>query len=238
LPAAYAHAVDAGLGELHLDLPAAARGAIDDHIRLLLAWNTAINLTSIRDPVQIAVRHVVDSLTAARVLAGVGGFVDLGSGGGFPGIPLAAVLPVERVALVESVGKKAAFLAAAIEVTGLGDRVGVAAVRAEVLAGEARHRERWPAITARAVGSLAELVELAFPLLAVGGRLVAWKRGDVEAEIVAGRRAVAALGGGTIVAEDVSATGLRDHRLLIVTKTAGTPREYPRDPAIRRRRPW
>jgi len=219
-------------------LSPAARRAIDDHVRLLLAWNASINLTAIREPAEIALRHVVDSLAAAALLGDVGGFVDLGSGGGFPGIPLAAALPVERVALVDSVGKKAAFLAAAVEVAGLSPRVGVAAARAEQLAAEGRHRERWPAVTARAVGSLAELVELAFPLLAVGGRLVAWKRGDIAAEMLAARRAVDALGGGSIDEETVRVTGLTGHVLVVVTKRGRTSAEFPRDPAVRRREPW
>jgi 16S rRNA (guanine527-N7)-methyltransferase len=238
LPPAYAAALEAGLAELELALSPAARQAIDDHVRLLLAWNAAINLTAIREPAEIAVRHVVDSLAAATLLADIGGFLDLGSGGGFPGIPLAAALPVERVALVDSVGKKASFLAAAVEAADLSPRVGVAAARAEELASEARHRERWPAVTARAVGSLAELVELAFPLLAVGGRLVAWKRGDVAAELLAARRAVGALGGGSIDEAPVSVTGLPGHLLVVVTKRGRTGAEFPRDPAVRRREPW
>lgn len=238
MPSAYAAALDAGLDELGAALSPIARQAIDDHVRLLLAWNAAINLTAIRLPADIALRHVVDSLTAIPVLRDVDGFVDLGSGGGFPGIPLAAALPVERVALVDSVGKKAAFLAAAVEATGLSPRVGVAAARAEQLASETRHRERWPAVTARAVGSLAELVELAFPLLAVGGRLIAWKRGDIAPELLPARRAVDALGGGLIDEEQVRVTGLAGHRLVVVTKHGRTSAAYPRDPATRRRQPW
>jgi 16S rRNA (guanine527-N7)-methyltransferase len=231
-------ALEAGLAELDLVLPAAARQAIDDHVRLLLAWNAAINLTAIREPADIALRHVVDSLTAASVMRDVDGFVDLGSGGGFPGIPLAAALPVERVALVDSVGKKAAFLAAALDVAGLSSRAGVAAARAEELASEPRHRERWPVVTARAVGSLAELVELAFPLLAIGGRLVAWKRGDIAAEVLGARRAVGALGGGSIEEAAVRVTGLAGHRLVVVTKHGRTSDAFPRDPAARHRQPW
>ena len=214
-------------------------------MRLLLAWNEAINLTAIREPAAIAVRHVVDSLAAARVLerrgprgGSVRGLLDLGSGGGYPGIPLAAVLPVERALLVESVGKKAAFLETAVAGTGLAPRVAVAKERAEALARDARHRERWPAVTARAVGALAELVELAFPLLLPGGVLVAWKRGPLDEEIAAARRALAGLGGGRIEVLPVTVTGLEDHGLVVVTKRGRTADEFPRDPAARRRRPW
>jgi 16S rRNA (guanine527-N7)-methyltransferase len=227
-----------GLDQLDLVLSPTARRAIDDHVRLLLAWNAAINLTAIRAPAEIALRHVVDSLTAAALLGDIGGFLDLGSGGGFPGIPLAAALPVERVALVDSIGKKAAFLAAAVDVAGLTGRVGVAAARAEELASEARHRERWPAVTARAVGSLAELIELAFPLLAVGGRLIAWKRGDIDDELDQATTAVTALGGGDIGEEQVHVAGLAEHRLVVVTKRGRTSDDFPRDAAVRRRLPW
>jgi len=167
---------------------------------LLLAWNAAINLTSVRDPAQVAVRHVADSLTALGTLeeAGIEAFLDLGSGGGFPGLPLAAAMPAAEALLVDSVAKKARFLGVAIEAVGLADRVRVGSVRAEALAADSRHRERWPAVTARAVGSLADLVELAFPLLLRGGLLIAWKRGDIKAERAAADRAIDSLGGGSV----------------------------------------
>ena len=100
------------------------------------------------------------------------------------------------------------------------------------------HRERWPAVLARAVAALPELVELSFPLLARGGVLIAWKRGDLSADVTATTRAMDALGGGTVQTIDVSVTGLTGHRLVIITKTGATPDGYPRDPAVRRRTPW
>jgi len=103
LPATYAAALDPALTALGVALEPPARRAIDDHVRLLLAWNAAINLTAVRDPAEIAVRHVADSLTGLAALraAGADRFVDLGSGGGFPGIPLAAALPADRALLVD-----------------------------------------------------------------------------------------------------------------------------------------
>ena len=188
---------------------------------------------------------MVDSLAAVPLLLGrrVGGakvdaFLDLGSGGGFPGVPLAAVVPVGRVALVESVGKKAAFLATVVEATGLAERVSVAGVRAEDLARDPDQRERWPAVTVRAVGGLDELVELAFPLLVPGGILVAWKGGDIVDETAVALRAIAGLGGGRLEAIPVRVGGLEEHRLVVVTKRGRTADGYPRDPAVRRRRPW
>jgi 16S rRNA (guanine527-N7)-methyltransferase len=169
---------------------------------------------------------------------GVDRFLDLGSGGGLPGIALAAALPASGALLVEPIGKKARFLETALAAIGLADTVGVAATRGEALAHDPGQRGRWPAVTARAVASTAEIVELAFPLLAVGGRLVAWKRGDLAGELPAARTAVMALGGGTVAIVEVAAAGLADHRLVVITRHGRVPDEYPRDPAARKRHPW
>ena len=246
LPAEYHHTLDRALGSLGLILDPSVRQAIDGHVRLLVAWNAAINLTSVRDPAQIAIRHVADSLSAVRPLqqAGIDAILDLGSGGGFPGLPLAASLPGVEALLVDSVGKKARFLEIAVNAVGLANRVRVGAVRAEALAADRRHRGRWPAVTVRAVAPLAELVELAFPLLVPGGLLIAWKSADADAEQATARRAIDALGGGAIevrraVADDAILGALAGHCLVLVRRggRAVAP-VYPRDPAARRRQPW
>jgi 16S rRNA (guanine527-N7)-methyltransferase len=260
LPLGYHEALERGLAELRDDggspevaLAPGARDAIDGHMRLLMAWTTAINLTAIRDPVAAATAHVLDALTALPLLRtrGIDRFLDLGSGGGVPGIPLAAALPAADVLLVEPIGKKARFLATTVSATGLdrpvngtpagpdgAGRVRVAATRAETLAADPHHRGRWPAVTARAVASLPELIELALPLLAPAGILVAWKRGDLTGELTAGRRALEALGGGRLVDHRVELTGLAGHRLVVVERGGEVPLAYPRDPSTRKRRPW
>ena len=235
LPPSFHAALDRGLAILGVALDPAARAAIEAHVRLLLAWNGAINLTAITDPAAVAVRHVLDSLTAAPLLApDTARLLDIGSGGGFPGLPLAAALPGSRVTLLDSVAKKAAFLEVAVGGAGLEERVTVRAGRAETLVGD-----EWDAVVARGVGSLAELVELALPLLRVGGRLIAWKRGELGTELPAAGRAAAALGAATPgVGPAASVPGLEGHVLVEVAKVAPTPAGYPRDPAARRRRPW
>ncbi|HEY2917227.1 MAG TPA: 16S rRNA (guanine(527)-N(7))-methyltransferase RsmG [Candidatus Limnocylindrales bacterium] len=235
LPPVFRATLDRGLTALGLHLPAAAQAAIDDHVRLLLAWNASINLTAITDPAAIATRHVLDSLAATRLLGdGPHAIADLGSGAGFPGLPLAAALPDARVSLVDSVGKKGAFLEVAVAATGLGSRVAVRIARAETL-----ERGAWDVVTARAVGSLPDLVELALPLLRVGGRLVAWKRGDIRDELASAARAAAALGGGMPDIHPIA--GLPDlagHVLVTVTKRSATPAGFPRDPGRRARQAW
>lgn len=242
LAAAYEDALDGGLDELGLDLEPAARTAIGDHVRLLLAWTTAINLTAIREPAAVARGHVIDSLSGLAAVSRSSSrrLLDLGSGGGFPGLPLAAAMPAAEVTLLEPVAKKARFLSAVVRATGLDGRVTVDARRAEEVARDRAGRGGWDLVVARAVASTADLVELAFPLLAPSGALVAWKRGELTAELAAAQRAIAALGGGTLDVLYVAVRGLDGHRLVIATRSgdASVPDAYPRDPAQRRRRPW
>jgi len=250
LPESFGTTLDAGLAALGLEFAPEARRAIDIHVRLLLAWNEAINLTSITEPAAVASRHVLDSLAAVPLVSGAGAatpvrtvmrVVDIGSGGGFPGLPLAAAIPAARATLVDSTAKKARFLEVASAAMGLRDRVVVRAERAEALATGAAGRGAggWDLVTARAVGRLDELVELAMPLLRTGGRLLAWKRGDIEDELAAAGRAARTLGAGAPALHPL--TGIPDlegHRIVEIVKLRPTPPGYPRDPARRKGRPW
>jgi len=242
LPSAFELELDRALAVLSLTVEDEARAAIVGHVRLLLAWNMAINLTAISDPADVARRHVADSLAAVGLIRSGphATLVDIGSGGGFPGLPLVAVMPETRALLVDSIAKKVAFLETVRRAVGLVDRVAVAAIRAEQLGGRGRQdRAGWDVVTARAVGPLPDLIELSMPRLAPGGRLVAWKRGDHPAEAAAGRRAALALGAEEPVVHRVaSALGLPGHVLVVVRKVGPTPGGYPRDPGARKRRPW
>lgn len=239
LPAEFDSILDTGLRALQLDVGPVERAALLDHVRLLLAWTAAINLTSIRDPAAVAREHILDSLTAVPLLRSHGAtdVLDLGSGAGFPGIPIAVVLPARRALLVESVAKKARFLSTAVEALGLGPRVAVQAGRAEELAANRRQRGRWQAVVARAVAGMAELAELGLPLVARGGLLVAWKRGKLDDELSAAAGAIDVLGGGPPRVQPVGIDGLRDHVLVTIEKRRSTSSGFPRDPATRRRRP-
>ena len=156
------------------------------HLRLLDAWNPAINLTRVSDPRERATRHLLDSLVAAphieRLLPNGGKIADLGSGGGFPGMPLAARLLSRHdglsMTLIESIGKKARFLEAVTAASGLAPRLRVAHARAEELVQGGG--VRFDVVTARAVAPLGELIRLAVPLLTPTGSLLAWKRASDE----------------------------------------------------------
>jgi 16S rRNA (guanine527-N7)-methyltransferase len=205
----------------------------------LLAWTAAINLTAVRDPGAVARLHVLDSLAAVPMLArrGATGLLDLGSGGGYPGLPLAAVLRPGRTLLVDSIAKKVGFLRAVVEATGLAGDVAAEAVRAETLARDRRDREAWPVVTVRAVASLAELIEIGLPLVAPDGLLVAWKREPLEDELAAAAAALAALRAGRVTVHETGVPGLEAHRLVVVARGGPIDRRFPRDPAERRRRP-
>ena len=239
IPPDYRAALDAGLVALGMSLDPAIREIIDTHVRFLLAWTGAINLTAIREPAAVARLHVLDSLAAVPHLAsrGIVRLLDLGSGGGFPGLPLAAALAADRTLLVDSVGKKVLFLQTVLTATGLASRVAAENVRAEALARDPRDRETWPAVTARAVTSLAELVEIGLPLLARDGVLVAWKRGPVEPELAAAAGALEALRAGPVTVVESGVPGLEAHRLVIVPRAGRIDPRFPRDPAERRRHP-
>ena len=158
------------------------RNVLTAHLRLLDAWNPFINLTRIESASERASRHLLDALVAVPLIDQLapdgGAFADLGSGGGFPGIPLAARLlharPRATFDLIEATGKKARFLEAVTAASGLAPRLRVVQARAEELVSTSP--TRYDVIVARAVAPLAELTRLARPLLAAGGHLVAWKR--------------------------------------------------------------
>ncbi|MDQ3938122.1 MAG: class I SAM-dependent methyltransferase [Chloroflexota bacterium] len=251
-PPAFWRTIDDGLRALSLELTAGQRSAIDAHARLLIAWSSAINLTALRTPEQIARTHVLDSLSALPLLRRLGSrrLLDLGSGAGYPGLPLAVALPAGDCGLVDSVRKKASFLEVASRAAaGAMDRAAerpprfmTLAERAEDLADEVEHRERWDAVLARAVGSLAEVVELGLPLVRLDGHVVAWKSdlgdGALAAEIGAAGRMLQATGGSRPRVErpaGLSTIGLTGHVLVVVRKRRPTPDRYPRPPGERRR---
>lgn len=250
---AFETALDTGLDELGLlDTEAGskrARRSYEMHARLLREWGAAINLTAIRDPAEMARRHVCDSLSAALSLveqARLGGsLLDIGSGAGYPGMPLAAALSLGRVGLLDSVGKKVRFLSVAAEgvTSALDDGVSsvpaieAIAARAEDLAEEPDQRAGWQIVTARAVGSLAEVVELGMPMTREGGVLVAWKREEerhrLRDELRDAGSIIRATGGGRPEVVVVGARSLNGHRLVIIPKERPTPADYPRPVAKR-----
>ena len=164
--------------------------------------------------------------------------IDLGSGGGLPALPLAMPRPEVRWTLVDSVGKKASILREFVEALGLAN-VTVIADRAEALGRDPSHRQRYDLATARACAALPVLAELALPLVAPGGWLLAWKGPLTEAddEVRRGRAATGQLGGGRLRIVDPGLPALGGHRFVIVPKERATDARFPRRAGEPGRRP-
>jgi 16S rRNA (guanine527-N7)-methyltransferase len=192
--------------------------------------------TTIRDPGEAVQRHVADSLSALELpfVRAATQIADLGSGAGWPGLALAAALPEARVSLVESAIRHCRYLERAVEVSGLEN---VTVVNARV--------ETWPGglgihdvVTARALGSLAVILEYAAPLLADGGHVVAWKGAVTPEESAAGLAAAQILGLEPLPVLSVTPfPSARDHTLHAFRKIAPTPARFPRRPGMATKRP-
>jgi len=180
--------------------------------------------------------HVEDSLTGLELVGTPARLADVGAGAGFPGLALAAALPRTRVDLIESVGRKADFIERAIAAAGLENATAIAA-RSEEWAGE-EGREAYDVVTARAVGRLSTLAELASPLLREDGRLVAWKgRRDPEEEAELERGAERLAMTPKEVRDVGERAGSQHRHLHVVVKTGPTPAGLPRRPGLAKKRP-
>ena len=194
--------LDQGLAALQLD-PALA-GPLLDYLALLLRWNRTYNLTAIRDPDEMVTRHLLDSL-AMQPFVRPGALADLGTGPGLPGIPLAIARPDVQVTLVESNGKKARFLREAVRQLKLGN-ARVVESRAEAVAEPGAYAQ----ITARALDTLAGILEVGGHLLAADGRLLAMKGVDPVEEI-----AVLPPGWAALAVHPLAVPGLAAERHLV-----------------------
>ncbi len=214
----------------------AQRRSLETVLELLAAERASVS--SVTDQRAWKV-HVEDSLTGLEVseLSHASRIADLGSGAGFPGLVLAVALPEARVDLIDSIGKKTAFIAAAAEAAGIPNASAITA-RSEDLASEEAARESYDVVTARAVGRLSTLAELASPLLREGGVLVAWKGKRDEEEEQQMARAAEQLSMRPEQILDVGHRAGSEHRHLHVMRKSGpTPDDLPRRPGMAKKRP-
>jgi 16S rRNA (guanine527-N7)-methyltransferase len=213
--------------------------AFASYERELLAWNEKFNLTAIREVEGVRTKHFLDSLSCLLVMGGASParLVDIGTGAGFPGIPLKLVFPAMQLTLVDSVGKKTEFCRHMVEVLEL-DRVEVLTARAEELGLQKSHRESYDWGIGRAVAALPVLVEYLLPLLKVGGSMLAQKGESGPAEAHAAGRAIQVLGGSLRLVQKLNLPGIGEDRyLVVVDKTAATPPGYPRRVGLAAKKP-
>ncbi len=216
------------------------------YFKLLVEWNARFNLTAVTDEESVPVRHFADSLTCllgvpSLVEAARQGsacrLVDVGAGAGFPGLPIKVVWPQASLTLLESVGKKCAFLEEVTRDLGLAG-VQVVNTRAEDAGQDPAHRERYDVVLARAVADLPVLAEYCLPLARRQGVVIAQKGDDVAEEVGRAGHAIGVLGGRLERVRQVEVPGTALPRsLVVIRKETLTPPQYPRRAGLPARRP-
>lgn len=205
----------------------------------LVEWNQKFNLTAIRDVESIRTKHFLDSFSCELAWKGSppNHLIDVGTGAGFPGIPLKIIHPQMKLTLVESVRKKAMFCQHIVDLLGL-ENVNVIQARAEDLGQDVEHREKYDWAVARAVANLNVLSEYLLPLVEIGGSMLAQKGENATAEAQSAEGAMKLLGGKLRQLIPVNLPNVADDRyLVVVEKVAAAPPLYPRKPGIAARMP-
>ena len=229
-----------GAAEIGVALDGVQLERFDRYFHEMLKWSSRVNLTSVTKWESVQTTHFLDSLTVSRAAPSgdmlSGRLLDVGSGAGFPGVPLKIAFPHLQVTLIESRGKKTAFLRRLAEV--LEVELDVRTGRAESLAHRPDLRGRFDLVTSRAVGSLSVLAELCLPFCRIGGMAIAQKKGNVDGELEEAGYAIEAVGGRCKGVEEVPSSLLDDRRrLVLMEKVQPTPPRYPRRSGVPAKRP-
>jgi len=232
-----------GAGKLGIELNARQVKQFELYYQELIEWNKKINLTAITDYSSVQVKHFLDSLTVTLALTGKEverpdfNIIDIGTGAGFPGVPLKILLPQPRLVLIEPTTKKTAFLRHIINKLEL-ENIEILNSGAEEAAHLSLYREQFALVLSRAVALLPALVELTLPFCRIGGRFIAQKKGDIDREVDRAGKAITALGGKLDQIKRIELSEFADVRyLVIVDKIYPTQNKYPRRPGLPRRRP-
>jgi 16S rRNA (guanine527-N7)-methyltransferase len=246
-----------GAQVLGLHLTTEHEKAFQAYYRELSAWNLKFNLTTVTRYEEVQVKHFLDSLTCLLALPVAGSTrhqplpdviplssketpllcIDVGTGAGFPGLPLKIVRPELQMTLLEASQKKVTFLRHLASVLGL-ESVDILWARAEEVGQDPHHRERYDVVLARAVAELSELVEYCLPLCRKGGCCIAQKGAEIEAELRNAEVAISLLGGRLREVKTLRLPGLKDPRtLVLIDKIEPTPARYPRRPGMPKKHP-
>lgn len=231
-----------GARKLGLNLDAGQLQKFEIYYQRLVEWKKRVNLTSVTGYEEVQIRHFLDSLTVVKGLpAQRNGWrlsiIDVGTGAGFPGIPLRLVVPGLRLVLLEATARKAEFLQHLTDELELDD-VEIVGGRAEEVAHERLYRETFDVAVSRALAPLNVLAELTLPFCRIDGRLIAPKKGNISREVDRASEAVKTLGGEIAGVLDIELDEFDDERrLVIIDKVKITPPKYPRRPGIPGKRP-
>ena len=214
--------------EMGIELNDAQLSKLDDYAKFLVSYNEKVNLTAITDPEGIAIKHFVDSMVLDRLFDIRKGatIADVGTGAGFPSVPLKVIRPDTQITMIDSLGKRITFLK---ELSKLLDQNNKAVhLRAEQAGIDVNLREQFDIATARAVAELRVLCEYCLPLVKVGGYMLAMKGPSGNDELENAANAIEILGGGNARIIDYTLPDGSTRSLVIIEKIAETPKKYPR----------
>ena len=197
-------------------------------MELLLEWNEKINLTAIVEPRDVILKHFVDSLTICKELQKNKTLADIGTGAGFPGIPVKILRPDLDITLIDSLNKRVNFLTMVIEALKL-EKIVALHGRIEDFGKNKKYREKFDYVTSRAVANLSTLSEYMIPLIKIGGKCICMKGSNIDEELKNAEKAVKTLGGKI---EKVDTFLLPDtdmgRNIILIKKEKATPNKYPR----------
>lgn len=219
-----------GLTDLNISLSEEQLSKFIKYYELLIEKNQVMNLTAITDFDEVVQKHFLDSLSLVKVLEErpVGRILDIGTGAGFPGIPIKIAFPDCSVTLVDSVNKKIGFIQEVVQELGL-HNVDAIHGRVEDLGHNVSHREQYDFVVSRAVAALPALVEYCLPFVKIGGAFLSYKSVKVDEELSAGKKAIQILGGRLKKDVRFQLTGTEIERaFLLIEKEKPCPKKYPR----------
>ena len=228
-----------GAESFGIQLTAQQKDQFFEYYRLLVQWNEFMNLTAITEMEEVMEKHFVDSLALSKAaeVGNIETLIDVGTGAGFPGIPLKIAYPHLRVVLLDSLNKRVKFLSTIIETLGLTNIQAVHG-RAEDAARQKAYREQFDAAVSRAVANMASLSEYCLPFIKVGGVFVPYKSGNIEEELKDAGKAVKTLGGTIRRVEKFQLPDTDIERsLVLIEKTERTDKRYPRKAGLPSKEP-
>lgn len=211
----------------NINIPKDTYKSFFEYMNGIIEWNEKINVTAITEPKMFIVKHFIDSLTVSRYLENKNKLLDIGTGAGFPGIPLKIANPSKKITLIDSVNKKLNVIRDVADKIKLKD-IEIIHTRAEDLANRKEHRERYDVVVTRAVSNMPTILEYMLPFVKLNGIAICMKGPNIEEDINNCKEALRILGGKIEKIEKIKIDNELERNIIIIRKEQKTPNKYPR----------